>query len=231
VLTWGGMRGVLSLAAAFSVPYTLSNGTAFVQRSMIIYLTFCLIVTSLVLQGLSMPWLIRLMAIGGTNEDEVEERRARRRLVEDALRYLNRRRVQDRYEPGVVRELQSTYERRLHALPAEDVEEVEGFSRMQRDALLLEVLQVGVNEIPGMLAEPAPSVEFEPGFVDAGMGFTANFQVSEFANQGPVRKELRRRVLRRFRAEGIAIPYPTRTVYLRGAAEKSEMEVQDNKES
>jgi len=142
VLAWGGMRGVLSLAAAFSVPYTLSNGAAFVQRSMIIYLTFCLIVTSLVLQGLSMPWLIRLTQIGGSNEEEVEERRARRRLVEDALRYLNRRRVQDRYEPGVVRELQSTYERRLHALPAEDVEEVEGFSRMQRDALLLEVLQV-----------------------------------------------------------------------------------------
>jgi len=142
VLTWGGMRGVLSLAAAFSVPYTLSNGAAFAQRSMIIYLTFCLIVTSLVLQGLSMPWLIRLMAIGGTNEDEVEERRARRRLVEDALRYLNRRRVQDRYEPGVVRELQSIYERRLRTLPVDDMEETEGFSRMQRDALLLEVLQV-----------------------------------------------------------------------------------------
>lgn len=142
VLTWGGMRGVLSLAAAFSVPYTLSNGTAFAQRSMIIYLTFCLIATSLVLQGLSMPWLIRLMRIGGTNEDEVEERRARRRLVEDALRYLNRRRVQDRYEPGVVRDLLSIYERRLRALPVDDVEETEGFSRMQRDALLLEVLQV-----------------------------------------------------------------------------------------
>ena len=66
-----------------------------------------------------------------------------------------------------------------------------------------------------MLKDPAPSVAFEPGFGDAGMGFTANFQVADFASQFPVRNELRKRVLRRLRAEGIGIPYPSRTVYLR----------------
>jgi len=101
----------------------------------------------------------------------------------------------------------------------------------QVERVLLEVLKEGAAGIPGMLAEPAPAVAFEPGFVDAGMGFTANFQVNEFANQGPVRNELRRRVLRRFRAEGIGIPYPTRTVYLRGAGEKNGMEVREDKES
>jgi monovalent cation/hydrogen antiporter len=142
VLTWGGMRGVLSLAAAFSVPYSLHDGVVFGQRSRIIYLVFCLIVSSLVLQGLSMPWLIRRMAIGGTNEAEREERRARRVLVEAALRHLNRRRVQERFEPAVIREMLTVYERRLQILPTEEVEEGEAVSRRQRDDLILEILQV-----------------------------------------------------------------------------------------
>jgi CPA1 family monovalent cation:H+ antiporter len=142
VLSWGGMRGVLSLAAAFSVPYTLANGASFGQRSMIVYLTFCLIVTSLVLQGLTMPSLIRLMAIDTTNDEEREERYARRRLVEDVLRHLNRRRVQERFEPAVVTEMLSIYERRLRALPIEELKGDEEGSRMQRDALLLEMLQI-----------------------------------------------------------------------------------------
>jgi monovalent cation/hydrogen antiporter len=142
VLGWGGMRGVLSLAAAFSVPYSLANGASFRQRSMIVYLTFCLIVTSLVLQGLTMPSLIRLLAIDSTNDEEREERQARRRLIEDVLRYLNRRRVQERFDAAVVTEMLSMYERRLRALPMEELEGDEAVSRIQRNALLLEILQI-----------------------------------------------------------------------------------------
>jgi small-conductance mechanosensitive channel len=86
------------------------------------------------------------------------------------------------------------------------------------EKLLLDVLAKAGREIPGMLADPAPGVAFDPGFGEQGMAFTVNFQVMEFANQAPVRNELRKRVLRRFREEGIAIPYPTRTVYLREPA-------------
>jgi Na+/H+ antiporter len=142
VLGWGGMRGVLSLAAAFSVPYSLANGASFEHRSMIVYLTFCLIVTSLVIQGLTMPSLIRLMSIDGTNIEEHEERKARRKLVEDVLRYLNRRRVQERFDAAVVTEMLSMYERRLRELPIEKLAGNEAGSRMQRGALLLEILQV-----------------------------------------------------------------------------------------
>ena len=142
VLGWGGMRGVLSLAAAFSVPYSFANGASFEQRSMIVYLTFCLIVTSLVIQGLTMPSLIRLMSIDSTNIEEHEERQARRKLVEDVLRYLNRRRVQERFDAAVVTEMLSMYERRLRELPIEELAGNEAGSRMQRGALLLEILQV-----------------------------------------------------------------------------------------
>jgi small-conductance mechanosensitive channel len=88
------------------------------------------------------------------------------------------------------------------------------------EKVLAEVLTLAAGEVPGMLKEPAPEVTFDPGFGEAGMGFTATFHVAEFANQFPVRNELRKRVLRRFRADGIAIPYPARTVYLRGTGRK-----------
>jgi small-conductance mechanosensitive channel len=88
------------------------------------------------------------------------------------------------------------------------------------EQVLAEVLMEAAGKVPGMLPEPAPSVAFDPGFGEAGMGFTANFHVAEFASQFSVRNELRKRVLRRFRAGGIAIPYPARTVYLRGSGRK-----------
>jgi small-conductance mechanosensitive channel len=90
------------------------------------------------------------------------------------------------------------------------------------EKVLAEVLQQAAGEIPGMLKDPAPSVAFDPGFGETGVGLSANFHVAEFANQFSVRNELKKRVLRRLRAEGIGIPYPARTVYLRGAGRKAE---------
>jgi small-conductance mechanosensitive channel len=80
--------------------------------------------------------------------------------------------------------------------------------------VLLEIVRTGVGEIPGMVGDPPPSVEFDPGFVDSGMGFKVNYQVAEFAGQFPVRNEVRRRILRRFREQGIRIPYPARRVFM-----------------
>ena len=56
---WAGMRGVVSLAAAFSIPVMLSNGQAFPYRNLILFITFIVILVTLVLQGLTLPWLIR----------------------------------------------------------------------------------------------------------------------------------------------------------------------------
>jgi small-conductance mechanosensitive channel len=94
-----------------------------------------------------------------------------------------------------------------------------------------EVLAQSAREIPGMLQDPAPSVAFDPGFGDGGMGFSANFQVADFASQGPVRNELRKRVLHRFRADGIAVSYPARAVYLRTTGPKQDGESAGKKES
>ena len=82
------------------------------------------------------------------------------------------------------------------------------------ERVLLDVAAQGAREIPGMLADPAPSVTFDPGFGDSALGFTLNYQVAEFASQFSVRHELRKRIFRRFREEGIRIPFPARAVYM-----------------
>jgi len=84
------------------------------------------------------------------------------------------------------------------------------------ERVLLEEAQTAAREIPGMLAEPAPGVTFDPGFGDWALGFTLGYSVQEFNDQFRVRHELRKRILKRLRREKIDMPYPTRTVYLRG---------------
>lgn len=83
------------------------------------------------------------------------------------------------------------------------------------EQILLEIGVEAASEVPGLLAEPAPGVSFDPGFGEYALGFTLNYHIAEFANQYGVRHELRKRIFRRFRAEGIEIPYPARSVYLR----------------
>jgi small-conductance mechanosensitive channel len=84
------------------------------------------------------------------------------------------------------------------------------------ERVLLEIAAQGTREIPGMLAAPAPSVTFDPGFGDSALGLTLNYQVAEFASQFSVRDELRKRIFRRFREERIRIPFPARAVYMQG---------------
>ena len=84
----------------------------------------------------------------------------------------------------------------------------------QIERVLLDIAAQGAREIPGMLADPAPSVTFDPGFGDSALGLTVNYQVAEFASQFTVRHELRKRIFHRFREEGIRIPFPARAVYM-----------------
>lgn len=89
----------------------------------------------------------------------------------------------------------------------------------QVERVLLEEAQTAAQEIPGMLAEPAPGVTLEPGFGDSSLGFTLGYSVREFADQFRVRHELRKRILKRFRREKIDMPFPTRTIYVHGQEE------------
>ncbi len=63
VFGWAGMRGVVSMAAALALPLTLPDGSPFPHRNLIVYLTFCVILSTLVVLGLSLPWVIRKLKI------------------------------------------------------------------------------------------------------------------------------------------------------------------------
>jgi small-conductance mechanosensitive channel len=83
------------------------------------------------------------------------------------------------------------------------------------ESILLEEARAAAGVVSGLLAEPAPAVSFDPGFLESGLGFTVVCHVREFVDQFPVRNELRKRIFARLRSEAISMPFPTRTVYVR----------------
>jgi len=86
------------------------------------------------------------------------------------------------------------------------------------ERVLTEVAKDALGEIPGLVGAPEaddPFVRFIPGFGESSLDFTLICKVKEFVDQYLVLHELRKRIFNRFRAEGIEIPYPHRTVYVR----------------
>ncbi|KOU35750.1 Na+/H+ antiporter [Streptomyces sp. WM6378] len=65
IVGWAGMRGVVSLAIAFSIPLTMEDGSAFPARNLVLFLTFTTVIGTLVVQGLTLPPLIRLLGLPG----------------------------------------------------------------------------------------------------------------------------------------------------------------------
>jgi CPA1 family monovalent cation:H+ antiporter len=89
VLSWAGMRGVVSLAVALALPVTLPDGGPFPGREALLVVTLTVIVLTLVGQGLTLPWLIRSLRLGTDVEVREEEANARQQLVEAATRRID----------------------------------------------------------------------------------------------------------------------------------------------
>jgi len=88
VVGWTGMRGVVALAAALSLPTLLANGNPFPQRDLIVFLTFTVILVTLVLQGVTLAPLVRKLGLADTAGTNCEELEARRIVMEAALSHL-----------------------------------------------------------------------------------------------------------------------------------------------
>jgi monovalent cation/hydrogen antiporter len=104
VVGWTGMRGVVTLAAAISLPKALANGAPLPHRSEIIFLTFCVIFTTLVLQGLTLPWVIRTLGLTGSRGLLDEEIVARKEMVVAATAFLEQAQENDLEEFGPIYE-------------------------------------------------------------------------------------------------------------------------------
>ncbi len=85
VIAWTGMRGVISLAAALALPLTIEGGAPFPNRNLIIFLTFCVILATLVVQGLTLPALIRALGLEDDGTAEREEIVGRIEVAKAAL--------------------------------------------------------------------------------------------------------------------------------------------------
>lgn len=88
VVAWTGTRGVISLAAALALPLFLLDGTPFPKRHSIIFLTFVVIFVTLVVQGLSLPLLIRWLKIKPQDNKNAEERELQLFLTTSTLHFI-----------------------------------------------------------------------------------------------------------------------------------------------
>jgi Na+/H+ antiporter len=89
-ISWCGMRGIVSLAAALAIPFTLDDGTPFPQRDLVIFLTVAVIFGTLVLQGLTLAPIIRRLGIGADWDAFEEQRLARTQITRAALEEIER---------------------------------------------------------------------------------------------------------------------------------------------
>jgi monovalent cation/hydrogen antiporter len=112
IVAWAGMRGSVSLAAALALP------TDFPQRDLVLFLTFAVIFTTLVLQGLTLPALIRRFGVRDDGADEREDLLGRRAAVAAALATIeNLRELDWTYEDSADR-MRRAYEYRDRRLAA-----------------------------------------------------------------------------------------------------------------
>lgn len=85
LLAYISMRGIVSLAAALSIPERLANGIPFAERNLIVFITFCVILFTLVGQGIFLPAFIRILHFGQPTTDYLSKREVRQRLSKQAL--------------------------------------------------------------------------------------------------------------------------------------------------
>jgi CPA1 family monovalent cation:H+ antiporter len=126
------------------VPLTLSDGSPFPGRDYILFITFCVILATLVLQGLSLPVLIRRLGVVDDGLANVEERTARLKANEAALAYLAE--VHSQFPPDIVERLRVEYDDRIRQLEVcgntagdrSDGLIAPSYQRLQQDALDVE---------------------------------------------------------------------------------------------
>jgi monovalent cation/hydrogen antiporter len=158
LLSWSGMRGAVSLAAALALPLTTDAGGAFPNRELIIFLTFGVILGSLVIQGLTLPAVVKVLGIEDEGRAEKEETKARLYAAEAALARLEelasegwvqdetlervrglfgfrRERFRSRFDPesdGAIEERSLAFQRLMHELLAAERDAVFDLRRTRR---------------------------------------------------------------------------------------------------
>lgn len=123
LMGWTGMRGIVSLALALAVPHTLPSGAPFPQRAVVIVVSFAVILVTLVLQGLTLPWIIRVLRLEDEGVELREEREALIRASQAALTRLDEIDSTSIINPQLLERVRSPYAQRLSRLTTEASED------------------------------------------------------------------------------------------------------------
>jgi Na+/H+ antiporter len=144
-LAFTGVRGVVSLAAALAIPFSTATGAPFPERDLILFITFGVIIITLVGQGLMLPSVIRWLGL--TNEANAERRRehqaeldARSEAMDAALRHLERLAGERKLDRKTIELLKARHEQRMRLLPR-DLDDGLEFARMNND-IRMELIEI-----------------------------------------------------------------------------------------
>lgn len=146
VLGWSGMRGIISLAIALALPYTLGDA-AFPQRSVLIFLTFCVVFVTLVFQGLTLGPLIERLGVTETSRSSKREANLRIRALEAGVLKLREEEARRKtpLDREVIERILDEYTARIDVLhgravdpDAGDAKEIRLDRALQKEALAAE---------------------------------------------------------------------------------------------
>jgi monovalent cation/hydrogen antiporter len=149
IIGWAGMRGVVSLASALAVPLVMDNGETFPQRNLILFITFVVILITLVFQGLTLPFFLRLMKIEEFDdampaEDQIEE--IRLKLAKESVAYLDRVHSENYDKHNVVTRIREQLARNValseQAVATQLTKEELGSSRQLYRKVMLELIDL-----------------------------------------------------------------------------------------
>jgi Na+/H+ antiporter len=143
LVSWMGMRGAVSLAAALALPIRTDGGAAFPARDLIIFLTFCVILVTLVFQGLTLPALIRKLRAPGDDGAELEEVKARKHAAKAAIARIDDLAAEDWVRDDTADRMRALYDYRLRRFASRFDDGDDGaledqsmsYQRLRREAL------------------------------------------------------------------------------------------------
>lgn len=139
IVGWAGMRGVVSLAAALALPLTIGEGIEFPNRDLIIFLTFCVIFATLVLQGLTLSVLIRWFNVKEDGTHQEEDKQARLAISFSIIEH-----IESNYgllSNEILNQIKTKYEIRIHRIQKDSKnqklseEQVLEFMKIQKDLI------------------------------------------------------------------------------------------------
>jgi monovalent cation/hydrogen antiporter len=126
IVGWSGMRGVVSLASALAIPYSLVGGAGFPHRNLILFITFVVILFTLVLQGLTLPLLIRWLHVEAHENEAGQEQAIRLRLATAVLDFLETEYAEESASIDAFSRIKGRYERMVEISNKKLLEEESG---------------------------------------------------------------------------------------------------------